>query len=124
MVPWHLFRPHFRPIISSFNASASSADEGDTSHQMNCYGMGKSQFIRNLTIASNLVNLIVYPDNCVKFHGPHSKECLKTIWSSVGCLLKGTQHPSKLSISEHSSINSLNLRYGICQSYPYESYVK
>nr|XP_026695288.1 uncharacterized protein LOC108950586 isoform X2 [Ciona intestinalis] len=68
----------------------SAADNGNDDQRLNCYG-------------------IVFPENCDGFYGPHSMECLTTIWESKGCLGEGTKAPVKLTPSEKQSLDLLNL---------------
>nr|XP_026690763.1 uncharacterized protein LOC113474342 [Ciona intestinalis] len=67
----------------------SSADGGDADNQLNCYG-------------------IEFPDNCASYNGPHSVECLTTIWESKGCLAEGTKAPFKLNAAEKEALDLLN----------------
>ncbi|XP_077971333.1 uncharacterized protein LOC120346548 [Styela clava] len=78
-------------LQNQFNNIALAADQGDSSAQEKCHG-------------------IVYPQHCTKYSGPHSVNCLKTIWTKVGCLEKGSKHPDKLSPAEKNRLNSLTLR--------------
>ncbi|XP_078486601.1 uncharacterized protein LOC144745010 isoform X3 [Ciona intestinalis] len=68
----------------------SAADDGSDDHQLNCYGL-------------------VFPDNCDTYYGPHSVECLTTIWEWKGCLAEGTKAPVKLKTNELETINLLNI---------------
>lgn len=53
----------------------------------------------------------VYPSNCELYYGPHSIECLDTMWTSATCLLNGTAHPSKRNTTQLSSLDSTNIRW-------------
>uniref|UniRef100_H2XP01 Uncharacterized protein n=1 Tax=Ciona intestinalis TaxID=7719 RepID=H2XP01_CIOIN len=68
----------------------SAADDGNDDHQLNCYG-------------------IIFPDNCATYYGPHSVECLTTIWQSKGCLKEGTKAPVKLNTTEKNALDLLNV---------------
>ncbi|XP_078487513.1 uncharacterized protein LOC144745367 isoform X3 [Ciona intestinalis] len=68
----------------------SSADDGSDDHQLNCYGL-------------------VFPENCDTYYGPHSVECLTTIWISKGCLSEGTKAPVKLDHAEKEALDFLNV---------------
>ncbi|XP_078487545.1 uncharacterized protein LOC144745385 [Ciona intestinalis] len=68
----------------------SAAVGGNADHQLNCYGL-------------------VFPENCDSHSGPHSVECLTTVWESKGCLGEGTKAPVKLKPSEKQALDSLNL---------------
>lgn len=54
--------------------------------------------------------MVEYPTHCTGYYGPHSLECLKTIWTMVGCDARGTGYPPKLSPTELDRITMLNLR--------------
>uniref|UniRef100_UPI000EF4FFBF uncharacterized protein LOC113475320 n=1 Tax=Ciona intestinalis TaxID=7719 RepID=UPI000EF4FFBF len=68
----------------------SAADSGNDDHQLNCYG-------------------IVFPENCAAYYGPHTVECLTTIWESKGCLSEGTKAPVKLNTAERDILDVLNV---------------
>ncbi|XP_078486403.1 uncharacterized protein LOC144744908 [Ciona intestinalis] len=68
----------------------SAADNGNDDHQMNCYGL-------------------VFPDNCDTYDGPHSVECLTTIWEWKGCLGEGTKAPVNLNAGDNDALDLLNL---------------
>nr|XP_026693802.1 uncharacterized protein LOC113474930 [Ciona intestinalis] len=68
----------------------SAADNGSDVHQLNCYG-------------------IVFPENCDTYNGPHSVECLTTIWKSKGCLNKGSKSPINLDSAEKHDLDLLNV---------------
>ncbi|XP_078487555.1 uncharacterized protein LOC144745395 [Ciona intestinalis] len=71
-------------------AVKSAAENGDDDHQLNCYGL-------------------VFPDNCDTYYGPHSVECLTTIWEWKGCLGEGTKAPVKLETNETEALDLLNV---------------
>ncbi|XP_078486414.1 uncharacterized protein LOC144744924 [Ciona intestinalis] len=71
-------------------AVKSAADNGNDDHQLNCYGT-------------------VFPENCDTYYGPHSVECLTTIWESKGCLSEGTKAPVKLDKNEKDALDLLNV---------------
>ncbi|XP_078487553.1 uncharacterized protein LOC144745392 [Ciona intestinalis] len=68
----------------------SAADNGDADNQLNCYG-------------------IAFPNTCDSHDGPHSVECLTTIWESKGCLSEGTKAPDKLNTAGKYTLDLLNL---------------
>ncbi|XP_039272238.2 uncharacterized protein LOC120346537 [Styela clava] len=82
---------NIRNIVVEFNNTFIAADNGDPENQSFCLG-------------------ISYPTNCVNYYGPHSIECLKTIWLSVKCLEDGTKYPEKISTAEVARIDKLNIR--------------
>nr|XP_039272238.1 uncharacterized protein LOC120346537 [Styela clava] len=82
---------NIRNIVVEFNITFIAADNGDPENQSFCLG-------------------ISYPTNCVNYYGPHSIECLKTIWLSVKCLEDGTKYPEKISTAEVARIDKLNIR--------------
>lgn len=50
------------------------------------------------------------PNTCPTYNGPHSKDCLKTVWIAVGCLPEGEKFPDKLISSELKSLSSMTYR--------------
>ncbi|XP_078487569.1 uncharacterized protein LOC144745427 [Ciona intestinalis] len=66
------------------------ADGGDKDKGLECYGL-------------------VYPENCDSYHGPHSIDCLITIWEEVGCEHKGYRFPNNLTIPDCESMKNSNL---------------
>ncbi|XP_078487526.1 uncharacterized protein LOC144745375 [Ciona intestinalis] len=68
----------------------SAADDGNDDQQLNCYGL-------------------VFPENCDTYYGPHSVECLTTIWESKGCLSEGSKAPNKLDTAEKDALDLMNI---------------
>ncbi|XP_078487489.1 uncharacterized protein LOC100175212 isoform X3 [Ciona intestinalis] len=81
---------NLRDITANMEAVKSAADGGNDDHQLNCYGL-------------------VFPENCATYYGPHSIECLTTIWESKGCLSEGTKAPVKLNTTEKDALDLLNV---------------
>lgn len=50
------------------------------------------------------------PDECPTFYGPHSMDCLRTIWKNVGCLPEGDEFPDKLSLGQINAMTAFNYR--------------
>nr|XP_039272245.1 uncharacterized protein LOC120346544 [Styela clava] len=80
-----------RPLIAKFNATSLASDNGDTDHQLKCFGME-------------------YPQHCTKYYGSHPVSCLKTIWSDFECLDFGTKYPDKLMEDELERYDTFTLR--------------
>lgn len=55
-----------------------------------------------------------FPDTCPTFYGPHSVQCLNTVWLSVGCLPEGENYPQKLSSFQTKPMMSLTYMLVIC----------
>lgn len=53
------------------------------------------------------------PTTCPLFNGPHTIDCLNTVWIEVGCIKEGQKYPSKLLSSEISSLSKLKYRLNI-----------
>ncbi|XP_078486412.1 uncharacterized protein LOC144744922 [Ciona intestinalis] len=81
---------NLRDITANMEGAKSGADGGNDDHQLNCYGL-------------------VFPQNCDRYYGPHSVDCLATVWESKGCLSKGTKAPVKLDTSERDILDVLNV---------------
>ncbi|XP_078486426.1 uncharacterized protein LOC144744930 [Ciona intestinalis] len=79
-----------RHVRANMEDVKSAADGGNDDHQLNCYG-------------------IVFPENCDTYYGPHSVECLTTIWKSKGCLVEGSKAPVKLNTAEKEALDLLNV---------------
>uniref|UniRef100_F6PHY8 Uncharacterized protein n=1 Tax=Ciona intestinalis TaxID=7719 RepID=F6PHY8_CIOIN len=77
-------------IRGNMEGVKTAADSGNDDHQLSCYG-------------------IVFPENCDAYYGPHSVECLTTIWESKGCLSEGTKAPVKLDLEEKEALGLLNI---------------
>nr|XP_039272237.1 uncharacterized protein LOC120346536 [Styela clava] len=82
---------NIRQVIAEFNETFVAADNGDSYNQAFCFG-------------------IVYPFNCTNYYGPHSIDCLKTIWLSAKCLADGSKYPSKRESSDLARLDDLNIR--------------
>ncbi|XP_078487534.1 uncharacterized protein LOC144745379 [Ciona intestinalis] len=81
-----------RNVRANMESVKSTADGGDADDQLNCYG-------------------ITFPNGCGSHTGPHSVECLTTIWESNGCLSEGTNAPIKLNTAEKEVLDLLTLEY-------------
>ncbi|XP_078486406.1 uncharacterized protein LOC144744913 [Ciona intestinalis] len=79
-----------RNVRANMEIVKSAADGGDADNQLNCYG-------------------IAFPNGCGSHAGPHSVECLTTIWESNGCLSEGTNAPIKLNTAEKEVLDLLTL---------------
>lgn len=44
------------------------------------------------------------------YYGPHSPECLSTMWNAVRCVPEGTGYPPKLTSTAIGSFTGLGLR--------------
>ncbi|XP_078487552.1 uncharacterized protein LOC144745391 [Ciona intestinalis] len=53
--------------------------------------------------------ILVYPENCHSYHGPHSIDCLITIWEEVDCKVKGYRYPGNLTTADADALKSMNL---------------
>ena len=53
--------------------------------------------------------LLVLPPNCHSIYGPHTIECLLTLWSDVGCLEAGNKSPYNLSETELENLDALTI---------------
>ncbi|XP_078487506.1 uncharacterized protein LOC113474342 isoform X2 [Ciona intestinalis] len=78
-------------VEGNFETVKVEADGGDADKVLECYGL-------------------VYPENCNSYHGPHSINCLITIWEEVGCKVKGLKYPGSLSATELDALKSMDLR--------------
>ncbi|XP_078487572.1 uncharacterized protein LOC108950586 [Ciona intestinalis] len=75
---------------AAMKVSKILADQGGEQHQLNCYGLA-------------------FPENCPTYNGPHSVDCLTTIWNLKGCRNDGTHAPVKLPTSEQDVLVAYNL---------------
>ncbi|XP_078487541.1 uncharacterized protein LOC144745382 [Ciona intestinalis] len=62
-----------------------------------------------MCIESDVYYSTVFPQNCSTYYGPHSVDCLATVWESKGCLSEGTKAPVKLDTSERDILDVLNV---------------
>ncbi|XP_078487539.1 uncharacterized protein LOC108950608 [Ciona intestinalis] len=81
---------NLRNVKANMESVKSAADGGNADQQLNCYG-------------------IAIPNTCDSHNGPHSVECLTSIWESKGCLSEGTKAPVKLNTAEKEALALLNL---------------
>ena len=49
-----------------------------------------------------------FPLACFSYHGPHTPDCLTSIWEDVGCMNSGTAYPGRT--DRFKELDSLNLR--------------
>ncbi|XP_078487548.1 uncharacterized protein LOC144745388 [Ciona intestinalis] len=61
------------------------------------------------TDCSQFCFIAVFPENCDSFNGPHSIDCLITIWEEVGCKVKGLRYPGDLSSEDLNIFKNLDL---------------
>lgn len=108
-----------REIMIEYNRTKSSADSGNQTEQLRCFGLGETHpKIAKINIKIfNIFNLTEYPTGCETYYGPYSVACLTSIWSSVKCFREGTGSPDKLSSSVISSYTGLGLRFEILSSF-------
>ena len=52
----------------------------------------------------------VFPQHCVSYVGPHSTQCLTSLWKSAGCVKTGLRYPGKLTEKVQEHLKKLNLR--------------
>ena len=87
------------------------AHGGDKDKGLECYGIGL--YIITTVAIGDVVLLLyflsVYPENCYSYHGPHSIDCLITIWEEVDCKVKGYRYPSNLTTSDADALKFMNL---------------
>ncbi|XP_077971340.1 uncharacterized protein LOC144425696 [Styela clava] len=118
---------NLRQVIDEFNETFISADNGDSDNQTFCLGIGNYQILvhNSLTVGLVLNNcskekeleiVLTYPANCTNYYGPHSIDCLKTIWLSAKCLEEGSKYPSKRDSSDLERLDALNIREVILES--------
>lgn len=60
---------------------------------------------------NNCSIILVYPGDCKNYYGPHSMECLKSIWNSSRCLPEGSAFPEKLTTDQHTDLDSQDIRW-------------
>ena len=53
----------------------------------------------------------VLPSHCGTYYGPHSLECLETLWLESGCLIEGHATPSNLTADRLASLGAMNIGY-------------
>jgi len=53
--------------------------------------------------------ILAFPKVCYSFKGPHSLDCLTTMWYASGCLDDGYNYPAVLRPSDLAELNSMNL---------------
>jgi len=50
------------------------------------------------------------PEDCIDTQGPHSKECLSSLWKLIGCVEEGQGYPEKMTDATFKVLSSLSLR--------------
>ena len=53
------------------------------------------------------------------YYGPHSIDCLETLWNNASCLSEGDMFPTKLERSQRETLDSMNIRLFTC----YDAYL-
>lgn len=105
-----------RELYSQMNTTKTKADSGDSTQQLDCFGIGNKCHL--LLQQNNFIDVKIFltdfPGTCPTYNGPHSVECLKSVWSSVGCLAEGEKYPDKLSSTEEGALTSLTFRFVAC----------
>lgn len=59
----------------------------------------------------HIKSLLEYPTHCSKYNGPNSLKCFETMWINAHCIKEGNAFPAKLSITEMTRLESMNLKY-------------
>ena len=54
------------------------------------------------------------PEGCSSFIGPHSTQCLATVWLKAGCIEEGNRFPTKLTPAELLTYSQRDLTYVLC----------
>ena len=54
-------------------------------------------------------NVAGFPAGCTLFRGPHSVECLTTLWRNGGCIDSGEGYPLNLTSSQYNNYNRLDI---------------
>lgn len=93
-------KQHQTLIMVMFQAKENAMD-------LVCCGMLFTSFRDNIKIVTE------YPANCTMYYGPHSTDCLVTIWLGAKCLREGYKYPHNLTSSEHENLDAMNLRYDV-----------
>ena len=63
-----------------------------------------------------VTHILEFPKGCEFYNGPHSKDCLVSVWEKIGCLQSGRGNPKNLARRLIADYTSLNLRYTLCTS--------
>lgn len=58
-----------------------------------------------------LIYYIDLPETCPTYYGPHSMDCLKTLWGMVKCLPEGHEYPRKLAAPHVNVLSMTNYTY-------------
>lgn len=110
-----------REVIYEFNNTFTLADNSDSVRQLFCLGIGEHlqawYILQKLTIMYVIFYNVEYPEDCDNYYGPHSMECLKTMWNESKCVVEGYQYPQNLSTEELQTLDILNIRYNIYSIY-------
>ena len=51
-----------------------------------------------------------FPADCTSFNGPHTFDCINTIWTDSDCLAEG-QYLNNLNVENEQMLSLLNLKY-------------
>ena len=57
-----------------------------------------------------VIFFVVFPSGCTNFEGPHSLQCLQSVWVNVGCFEEGIGYPKSLESLEINGYDRLNLK--------------
>ena len=63
-----------------------------------------------LLFYTTLLSILALPLGCRNFIGPHTLECLETLWYQVGCVGAGLKLPNKLTREEIRTFNNLTIK--------------
>lgn len=66
-------------------------------------------FNRYINVITFLI--LVYPQNCTRYYGPHSIDCLITMWRTATCLQEGYKFPDKLTSVRLDELDAQNIRF-------------
>lgn len=69
----------------------------------------RNAYFINSSCSSNFI-ILEYPRHCMSYFGPHSSDCLDTIWKEDGCLVESSHSPNKLPSDNFTELASKSLR--------------
>ena len=101
---------YFSEIFDQYERIALAAEDGILLSQVKCYGLCKLFQSSASLFTCKYSFSVAYPDNCVTYYGPHTTECLETMWYAVNCLQEGTKHISKLTNEEIQILDHMDLK--------------
>lgn len=102
-------------MITESNLTKHQSDNGDAENQLKCFGIGENiplilKVICDFSLCCCNSYISAFPVGCKEYYGPHSMQCLVSLWINATCLPDGYKYPEKLTVGRLNELDTWNMR--------------